>query len=190
MCLKSIEIFELSRFKIFFKSHFQSFWASRFVLINWKYWINSTFEWEISRYHIESNRTSKHDSLIQLFRLRHIKHQLHVVLICLIRNVEQSQRISTLQKWEKSIHYRNSFEIWKIMLLSNLCSSESLCECFVLWRLSLNFSRCLQNNNAIFIITQCALVRFSMFLILWIVFTSCFKTSLQLYVLLFECKCY
>ena len=114
-------------FSKFSKFHFQNFWTSRFVLINWKYWINSTFEWEISRYHIEFSKTSKHDSFTQLFRFWHIKHWLHVVLICLIKNVEQNQRILTLQKWQKSIHYRNSFESWKIASLSKLCT---FCECF------------------------------------------------------------
>ena len=127
--------------------NFQNLWTLKFVLINWKYWINSTFEWEISRYHIEFNKTSKRDSFIQLFRLWHID-QLHIVLICLIRNVKQNQRISTLQKWQKLIHYRNSFETWKIML--KMCLRD-------------NFSRYLQNNNAIFIIIQCAFVRFSIF---------------------------
>ena len=162
-------------FSKFSEFHFQNFWTSRFVLINWKYWINSTFEEKISRYYIEFNKISKRDSIIQLLRLWHIKHQFHVVLICLIKNVKQNQRISTLQKWQKSIHYRNNFETWKIML--KICLRD-------------NFSRYLQNNNAIFIITQCALVSFSIFLIFWIALTSCFKTCLRLYVLLTEYKCY
>ena len=63
------------------------------------------------------------------------------------------------------------------MLLSNLCS---LCD----------FSQCLQRFNAISIITQCALNGFSILLITWIELTLSFKTSLSLYVLLTECKCY
>ena len=52
------------------------------------------------------------------------------------------------------------------------------------------FSQYLQCNDVFFIIIQCALVRFSILLILWIMFISCFKTSFRLYVLFIVCKSY
>ena len=43
----------------------------------------------------------------------------------LAQTVEQNERNSTLQKEQKSIHYRISSETWKIMLLSKMCLSNN-----------------------------------------------------------------
>ena len=116
-------------------------------------------------------------SFVQLLRILHFNQQLHMIFIYLVRIVDQNERISMFQKLLKSIHYRNSCEILKIAKLRNLCSF-------------FNFSQCSQRFNAISIIISCALDRFSILLIIWIEFTSSFKTSFRLYILLTRCKCY
>ena len=60
---------------------------------------------------------------MQFFRTLHINQQLHIIFIYLIKIVKQNERISTLQKWQKLIHYRNNFEFSKISSLSNLCQT-------------------------------------------------------------------
>ena len=61
------------------------------------------------------------NAFVQMFRNLHIKHSFHMIFIYLVTIVEQDKRISKLQKWQKSIHDRNSFEILKIISLSKLC---------------------------------------------------------------------
>ena len=86
-----------------------------------------------------------------------------------------------LQKLSKSIHYRNSFESSKITSLSNLCLRKCVAQ---------NSRQCLQRVNAISIIAQCALDKYSILLIIWIELTSSFKMNFRLYLLLSECTCY
>ena len=112
---------------------------------------------------------------VQLFRILHIKQQSHIIFNYLIKVVKQNERNLKLKKLQKSIHYRNSFEIWKIML--KICLRN-------------NISRCFQRNDTIFITIQCAFARFWTLLIVWIKFTLHFKMNFRLYILLIECKCY
>ena len=71
-------------------------------------------------------QSSKLFAFVQLLHILHRNQQSHISFICLAKVVELNERNSTLSKLQKSIHYRNTFEIWKIVLLSNLCSSHLL----------------------------------------------------------------
>ena len=75
--------------------------------------------------------TLRCNAFVQLLHILHLSQQSHMIFIYLVRIVELNERISTSQKLQKSTHYRNSCEAWKIMLLSNLCSS-----CFALLAMS------------------------------------------------------
>ena len=118
---------------------------------------------------------------VQLFRILHFNQQFHMIFAYLVKIIKQNKRISTFQKLYKSIHCRNNFENSKITSLSNLC----LLKC-----VAFDSRQCLQRFNAISIITQCALDRFSILLIIWIEFISNFKTNFRLYILFIEYKCY
>ena len=54
-----------------------------------------------------------------MFRILHFNQQFHMIFIHLIQTVNQNERILTFQKLLKSIHYRNSFEIFKITFSSD-----------------------------------------------------------------------
>ena len=66
------------------------------------------------------------NALVQLLRSLHINQQSHMIFIHLIRIVEQNECISTLQKLSKSIHYRNSFETFKLSSLQNVSLKTQL----------------------------------------------------------------
>ena len=67
-------------------------------------------------------------SIINVFEFVSLLHDLHrnqqsyILFTYRVKIVDLNKRNSTLSKWQKSTHYRNSCEAWKIMLLSNLCS--------------------------------------------------------------------
>ena len=68
------------------------------------------------------NQSSKwffDEKIVQLLHILHINQQSYMIFIYLINIVEQNQRIFTFQKLLKSIHYRNSFEIFKITFSSD-----------------------------------------------------------------------
>ena len=52
---------------------------------------------------------------------------------CLVKIVKQNERISTLQQLSKSIHYRNSFEIFKISSLQKLVVSSRKIQFFAMF---------------------------------------------------------
>ena len=54
-----------------------------------------------------------------MFRILQFNQQFHIIFIHLTQIVNQNERISTFQKLLKSIHYRNSFEIFKITFSSD-----------------------------------------------------------------------
>ena len=60
---------------------------------------------------------------VQLFRSLHINQQSHMISNYLVKVVEQNECNSTLQKWQKPIHYRNSSGAWKAMLQPEMCLS-------------------------------------------------------------------
>ena len=77
------------------------------------------------------------NALVQMFRNLHIKHSFHMIFTYLTTIVEQDKRISMLQKWQKSIHDRNSFEALKIIPLSKLCLL--ICELALTLKLCMEF---------------------------------------------------
>ena len=89
--------------------------------------INNQFTFSIETY---VKIISKRYNNVQLFYFLYFNQQSHMIFIYLIKVVKQNQRILTLQKWLKSIYYRNSFEISKILWLSNLCQivNWNVCE--------------------------------------------------------------
>ena len=125
------------------------------------------------------------NAFVQLLRSLHINQQSHMIFTHLAKTVEQNECISTLQELSKSIHYRNSSEAFKLSSLQNVRRDARE---VIRWRL--NSPQCLQRFNAASIITQCALDRFSILLIIWNELTSSFKMSFRLYISLSEFKCY
>ena len=81
------------------------------------------------------NQSSKwffDEKIVHLLHILHISQQSHMIFTYLINIVKQNQRISTLQKQQKSTHYRNSFEVSKISSLSNVLDRQLMClrNCF------------------------------------------------------------
>ena len=76
-------------------------------------------------------------AFVQLLHILHINQQSHIIFTYLVKIVEQNERFLTLQKWQKSTHYRRNSETSKISSLSNLCQivNWNVCE-----NLSLNSS--------------------------------------------------
>ena len=77
------------------------------------------------------------NAFVQLFRNLHINHSFHMILNYLTTIVKQDKRISMLQKWQKSIHDRNSFEAFKITSLSKMCLL--ICELALILKLCTKF---------------------------------------------------
>ena len=71
--------------------------------------------------------------IVQLLHILHFNQQSHMIFNYLNEIIKQNKRISTLQKWQKSIHYRNNFENSKITSLLNLCLLKCVVQFFAIF---------------------------------------------------------